>query len=433
MYKQQFNCTTWQFENIPEFKDGKMRPLFADCGSGLNKCLDSRTKDNSFMHAFDGVDAKNIKAYADNLEGEGFKKIFENEVSGNLFYQFSVSDGLLYISLMKNTAVARFILDRCEGSDISSFGYDKYESVCDNTKFVQFSLHYGKMIKSISSDCGMNYIYRLRDNSVIIIDGGEMEQATDLAVNDYMDFLRSITNTPENEKIRISLWICTHAHNDHCDFMSKILRFHSDEITLDRVAFNFPNPENVRQSPSVVALKQRILLHFPNADYIKPHAGCKFNIANAEIQVLSSSEDATGVDEEDLFPGTNSTSMVFTITADGIRTLFLTDCWDDNGSVVIDNYNNDVIDCEFLQAAHHGINSVYDVYEKINAKYILLPQCKMNMDTRFSGVYAHLCSRYGEENIKFASDYTDIFTLCNGSYSSETREHIGTDYDRSDW
>ena len=433
MYKQQFDCQKWQFENIPEFTGGKIRPLFADCGTGLNKGLDSKTKDNSFMHTFDGVTAESIKEYAGKLESEEIKNTFENEISGNLFFQFSVPEGLFYISFIKNSGVARFILDRCECSDINNFGYDTFGSLSDETKLIQFSLHYGKMIKGISCDCGMNYIYRLRDNSVIIIDGGEVEQATDLAVNDYMDFLRSITDTPKGERIRISLWICTHAHNDHCDFMSKILRFHSDEIILERVAFNFPNPENVRQSPSVVALKQRILSRFPNVAYIKPHAGCKTNIANAEIQILISAEDAIGIDKEDPFPGTNSTSTIFTVTADGIRTLFLADCGDDNGSVIVDNFKNDILDSEFMQAAHHGINQIYDVYEKINAKTILLPQCKMNMDTRFSSVYSHLCARYGENSIKFASDETDIFNLCNGSYTLETREHIGTDYDKSDW
>ena len=84
----------------------------------------------------------------------------------------------------------------------------------------------------------MNYVFRLRDNSLIIIDGGEFEQATDVAVKDYMSFLHSLTSTNENEKMTVSLYICTHAHNDHCDFMSKIVRFYSDEIEIERIAFN---------------------------------------------------------------------------------------------------------------------------------------------------------------------------------------------------
>ena len=430
---QQTNCTKWQFSNIPEFCGGRMNPLFADCGTGLNKGLDSRTTDNSFMHIFSGTTADEVKAYAQLLEKDGFEKVFENSICGNLFYQFAVNDGLLYVSFMKGTAVTRIILDRCRQTDAGSFGYGDNEEIRTDTQFVQYSLYYDKMIRGTSCDCGMNYVYRLHDNSLIIIDGGEFEQSTDIAVADYLKFLHELTGTQAGEKMRVSLWLCTHAHNDHCDFMSKLLRFHSDEITVERAAFNFPNPENTRHSSSVNALKQRLLKYFPNADYIKPHAGCRFSIANAELEFLVSAEDAVGIDAEDPFPGTNSTSLVFTVTADGVKTLFLADCGGDNGSVLIGNYDSSVTDSTFLQAAHHGINRIYEVYERLNAEKILLPQCIMNMHTRFCDVYEHLCSRFSENNILLANDATDIFTLKDGKYTQTKRTQVGTAYDKSDW
>ena len=432
-FTQQTDCRKWQFDNIPEFCGGRMSSLFANCGTGLNKGLDSKACDNSFMHIFFDTSAEEIKVYTELLEKDGCKKLFENSISGNLFYQFAVNDGILYISFMKGTAVTRIILDQCRQSDAGSFGYSDYEKLYSDTQLAQYSLYYDKMIKGTSCDCGMNYVFRLHDNSLIIIDGGEVEQATDIAVADYLAFLHELTGTQAGEQMRVSLWLCTHAHNDHCDFMSKLLRFHSDEITVERVAFNFPNPENTRHSPSVNALKQRLLKYFPNADYIKPHAGCKFSIANAELEFLVSAEDAVATDEEDPFPGTNSTSMVFTVTADGVKTLFLADCGEDNGSVMIENYDSSVTDSTFLQAAHHGINRIYEVYERLNAEKILLPQCIMNMHTRFSDVYEHLCSRYGEDNILLANDATDIFTLKDGKYTQKKRTQVGTAYDKSDW
>ena len=425
-YIQLDDCREWQFKNIPAFTGGELQPYFADCGTGL------AVGEGSFMHTFKNADEKAVCAYAAELE-KSFKKVFENKIECNLFYQFITPEGLFYISFLKNHAVVRVILDRCETKTADDFGCADFENLCADTKFAQYSLHYDAMIRGTTSDCGMNYVYRLRDNSLIIIDGGEFEQATDIAVADYMDFLHNLTGTAAGEKLRVSLYICTHAHNDHCDFMSKLIRFHSDEIEVERAAFNFPNPQNTRHSESVADFKARLLEKYLNIQYIKPHAGCKFTVANAEFELLVSNEDTIGVDPEDTYPGTNDTSMIFSITADGVKTLFLADCGEDNGSVLIGNYSEKITDSVLLQAAHHGINRIYDVYERLNTKFVLLPQCKMNMDTRFDDVYAHMCALYGEENILLAHDATDIFTLKDGEYTREKREHVGCAYDGSEW
>ena len=430
--KQHSDCKEWQFYGIPAFSSGTMSPLFADCGTGLFPAEETAEK-SSFMHIFSGVLPEDITAYASALSEAGFKKVFENKTNGNLFYQFAVPEGAFYVSLMKNDGTARFILDRCKTAVPENFGYTVYNETRSDTVLAQYSLHYDAMIRGVTCDCGMNYVFRLRDNSLIIIDGGEFEQSTDLAVNDYMAFLRELTGVQDGEKLRVSLWLCTHAHNDHCDFLSKILRFHADEITVERAAFDFPSPENVRHSVSVAFAKQRLAEKFPDIKYIKLHAGHKFNIANAELEILVSAEDAVGTVPDEPFPGTNDTSVLFTVKADGMTALFLADCGDDNGAVLKNNYGEKELCCTFLQAAHHGINEIRAVYDKIKAEKVLLPQCRMNMDTRFDGIYANLCRLYGEQNILFAHDKTDIFTLKDGSYSKTERKHTGTAYDGSEW
>lgn len=430
-YVQQFDCKEWQFENIPTFHAGKMDPLFADSGAGL--FTPEGEPDDSFFHIFTDVSAEDITNYSAELENKGFRLVFQNEKCGNLFYIFSVSEGSFCISYMKNSSCARFILDRCRCCGLDEFGYDDYDPINENTLFAQYSLYYHHMIRGTTCDCGMNYVFRLRDNSLIIIDGGEMEQSTDEAIEDYLRFLRELTGTETSEKLRISLWLCTHAHNDHCDFMSKLLRFYSDEFVIERAAFNFPEPSNIKPSDSVELLRSRLSAKFPEIKYSKLHSGAKFNIANAEIEVFVSNEDTTGLDPEDPFPGMNAASIVFGVTADGVKALFLADCGEENGSVLINNYDASVTDCDFLQAAHHGINRIYDVYERINAKYVLLPQCRMNMDTRFAEIFSHLCERFGEEYIYLAAARTDVFTLANGIISSASREHVGGAYDGSEW
>lgn len=431
-YTEQLECKKWQFENIPEFKQGEMSPMFVNWGCGLEPCREDDNSADSFMHTFYGVEENDVKEYTAELESKGFEKTFENRIGNNTFYQFRVEEGLLYISYMKSYNVARFILDRCHTCDAAHFGYSDFVEQRTDSVFAQYSLHYDEMIKGITCDCGMNYVYRLRDNSLIIIDGGESEQATDIAVADFMKFLHELTDAQNGTPVRVALWFCTHAHNDHCDFISKIIRFHSDEVCIERVAFNFPNPQTVKHSPSMELMKERVREKYPDADYIKLHAGMKFNIADCRFEIFTSAEDALGVDEEDLYPSTNSTSTMFKVTLDGVSTFFLADCGEDNGELLYKSYEKDLLDCNFVQAAHHGINSIYDVYEKIDAQKLLLPQCQMNMDTRFSQNFEHFCQRYGRENILLAHNETDIFTIKDGKYTWSKRAHVGTAYDNSE-
>lgn len=428
-YIHQTDCKEWQFTGLPAFDGGTLHPLFADCGDGLVPGADA----HSFMHIFTDTQEEKLRGYAEKLAAEGFGKLYERETPDGLFYQFRVPDGLLWISFFKKTGTARFILDRCRQSDAASFGGETTEAVRDDTVLAQYSLYYDKMIRGTSCDCGMNYVFRLRDGRLIIIDGGEFEQSTDEAVSDYLEFLHELTGTGSGEKLRVALWLCTHAHNDHCDFFSKLLRFHADEFILERTAFDFPEPGTVRHSPSVDTVRQRIAEAFPDALYMKLHAGNRFSFAGAEIDILLSAEDTVGLSPDRPFCGTNDTSVIFTVTADGIRTLFLADCGDENGGVLISSYAEDALSCELLQAAHHGINEIFPVYDRIDARVVLLPQCRMNMDTRFSPVYGFLGSRYGEDNILFAADKTDIFAFSGGNCVHTVRTHKGGAYDGSEW
>ncbi len=432
-YKQIENCTVWQFKGIPEFNGGVMDRFFYNCGAGFTVIPDTEAFDCTFMHFFKECKAQDVLDYVASLEDVGFKKVYYYENDGNLFYQFRVPEGLLYVSLMKNTGVVRIILDRCKTAEAAGFGYADYEDLRGDTVFAQYSLHYDAMIKGTTCDCGMNYVYRLRDNSLIIIDGGEMEQSTDVAVADYLDFLHTLTGTKNGEKMRVSLWLCTHPHNDHTDFVSKLLRFHAGEISVERAVFSFCYSQNTRHSPSVHTAEQRLMEKYPDVEYLRLHAGNKFNIANAVIEVLVSSEDTVDVDDEDIIPGTNDTSVVFKITADGAQALFLADCAWVNGDVLRLNYSAETLNVDFLQVAHHGINDLHDVYESIKAKFALLPQCRMNMNTRFVENYTHLRKLYGENNILFANDATDIFSMKNGTVTHTQRAHIGTAYDGSEY
>lgn len=426
MFTQSEQCLNWQFTDIPAFKNGRLSPLFASCGQGL------LPKGSCFLHTFFDVEQGSVETYAERLMNQGYSLLYQHKIGGNLYYQFALKNAYFYISYLKNSAVARFVWEDCTVplKDISS-GCQK--QIYDNTVFSQFSLHYDDMNRYTTCDCGMNYVYRLRDNRLILIDGGEQEQCTEAAFSEYLDFLRSLTGTKAGEPITVALWLCTHAHNDHCDFFHKLLLRCHDEIRLEAVAFNFPDESNTPHSESVMPLRRLIADCYPGVKYCKLHGGMHFSVANATVTVLTSVENSLGIREDKPFPGLNDSSTVFTMEAEGITTLFLADMGDINAEVFLRDYADSFNQVDFLQAAHHGINAIYDVYEAIETKKLLLPQCSKNMITRFQDKQAHYEARYGASNILLANDRTDIFTMKNGTPVHTSRPHVGEPFDGSEW
>ena len=431
-YIQNLDCSKWMFDNIPEFRKGKMMKEFADVGCGLELDMGSPTEKDSYMHSFLSVEKEDFAEYIKTLESK-FEKSFENEIEGNLFYRFVTPEGNFSTVYRPKYKLARLVLDRCKNTDIRQFGYSEYDEINDNTILSQYSLHYSHMIRWYSTDCGMNYIYRLRDNSIIIIDGGEIEQATDKVIKEYWEYLRRLTNTKESEKITISLWICTHAHNDHTDFFAKLIRVYGDKINLERVAFSFTANMNMQHSPSVAIAKQRITALYPDVKYLKIRAGDEFDIANAKITILGVNEDIVAIgDDERTFCWMNDASSVFRIEADGVSAVFLADAGDSYERILLDYYSPDIFRCNFLQIAHHGINYLPYIYAAAKADKVLLPQARLNMITRFQDVIEDLYKNFGEKNIIYAYDVTSTIKLKGGDYSITALPHSGTVYDGSE-
>ena len=163
--------------------------------------------------------------------------------------------------------LARIIIDNAS-SPLAQMN-DTSDDVRGDTALMQFSLHYGKMIRFHSCDCGMLYALRMRDNSVIIIDGGEIEQSTEDACDEFMRRLENLTGKEKGEKIRVSAYICTHNHDDHMDFFIKLLKRENDVLDIERVMFNFPSKTLLEYGiPCAEKLRSRIKKYAPNAKYL---------------------------------------------------------------------------------------------------------------------------------------------------------------------
>ncbi len=400
-----------------------------NCGAGLKTETLEGTCEDSYVVITRCNSAFEFNEFLSTLKATGRVESFHRETNGNIFSEYSGGGKkLVYTYYTAEKHEARVILDSVS---LPVSQYDDCEKdVRGDTVLMQFSLRYGKMIRGYSCDCGMLYALRLRDNSVIIIDGGEREQATDDACDEFMKRLEELTNTEAGGKIRVAAWFCTHNHDDHMDVFVKLLRREKERLLLERVIFNFPSKTLYEyENPCTDRLKRALKECAPDAKYLKPHTGQTIRFPDATFEVLTTHEDILPLSkrarDEGPYRTLNETSTIVKITFDDCSVLFLGDAEETNGEELISLYGKNYLTCTFLQCAHHLINDVRNIYGNIKAKYLLIPQGRFIAVTRECENLNHVRSLFGDDNIFFAGDCTEVFTVKDGLISIDYFEQMG--------
>ena len=406
-----------------------------NCGAGL--AIEDSVNggaDDSYMVVLGDVNQKMFRDFLSDLAATGRKETFHHEVNGNIFSEFADGNRIIYTYFTRETEQARVIIDNasCPLSDMNNTEPD----VHGDTALMQFSLKYGQMVRMHSCDCGMLYVMRMRDNSVIIIDGGEIEQATEDACDEIMRRLEDLTGTEKGGKIRVSAWICTHNHDDHMDVFTKLLKREKDVLCVERVMFNFPSKTLMDySSPCTDRLRERLREYAPNAKYLKMHTGQRIRFPDAWIEVLTTHEDilphSFRAEEGNPYRGMNESTTVFQIIFDDASVIFLGDAEETNGEALITLYGKNMLSCKYLQSAHHMINDVRNLYANIRAEKLLIPQCRFTALTRYCDNMRYFTSLFGSENMYFAGDCTYVFTIKDGNEWISHYEQKGYFYDNS--
>lgn len=116
-------------------------------------------------------------AYIETLERLGFTVTWRHTIERNLFYELETGTRRIHAALTGDTA--RFT-DLRAGVSIAGFG-DDAAVPGGSLDICQFGLYYAYMRPLTSANCGMLYILKLPDGTLFVVDGGEIEQATDAA------------------------------------------------------------------------------------------------------------------------------------------------------------------------------------------------------------------------------------------------------------
>lgn len=364
----------WRLD-IPVYEGGRICDNIYLDGSGIISDENGPTGNESLMELISYTNIDEYRSYCQKLISSGFELVYENENNGIYAEAFRKDNKLYYTYLIESKNEVRIIEDN-NTNCFEDFPITLLNS--DGATIYQFDYPYAdfcaKNDEEIYSTNGMMYIIRLADNSLIVIDGGSIRQSSDKNIDECMKLLHKITNTAEKEKVDISLWYGTHGHSDHVTFFYKLLGFHHNEINLERVMFNYPSLSLVEHDGRIDMYRDRLAQLYPDVKYLCPHTGMRFNIKNAEFDVLYTQEDAVSAKTgKTPVTNTNDASLVCMITIADKKFLVLGDMNIFAQNKMVEMYEKDVFKCDVLQAAHHLYNADAVIYNYAEADYVFCP------------------------------------------------------------
>ncbi len=329
---------------------------------------------------YTSADSSKINAYVTQLANLGYKKVEDNSVNGNRFVTCYGKNGIVHISYLNHNKSLSVILDSLKNS-VYKESEPTYTKVT-NSSLAVMSLDY--VLNDETHRSGMSYIITLEDGRYIIIDGGYRDTNTGSSdayiIYNYM----KDHNKRADKKIIIAAWIFTHDHSDHHGAFSEFAGNYSSKAEIQYYIMNCGDKSNFTQKPSgwlngglIDLMKSK----FPSAKLIIPHTGQKLTFCNTTFDILSTQESHTPNKME----WVNDASIIFSMTSNGVRTLFLADA-EAQTTKLINNMYGSTIKSDILQIAHHGYSGgSVDLYKKVDPQWTIWPTSQSAFNERKVG------------------------------------------------
>jgi len=362
--------------SCPSPLSGKIANGYYNSGSGLADDTVTETDEFSVMQIITDVCKKDFDDYTSLLEAMGYSKILDNTVGVNLYRQYTDGKKVWHVSFIAHRSEIRVTEDVC-GVPLCNFAYTN--KGYKQTVVYQYGLYFdpNNDVTDRTVNCGMFYVVRLCDNSLILVDGGHIYQASDKTVETMMEFLHEITGTKDGEKMTVAAWYVTHAHGDHVSVVAKLFNRYHDQIDLRGVMYNFPSYQ-VRSrgyDGLTTTAKEIVRKLYPDTKFLKLHSGMRFNLSDTEIEVLYTHEDAVSTETEMTynFRDYNCTSTVIRLHFDGRSVMLLGDISGAAETVIVDSFGGGILKSDVVQVAHHCFNLLEKIYNEIKAPMAFMP------------------------------------------------------------
>jgi phosphoribosyl 1,2-cyclic phosphodiesterase len=335
------------------YKNGEIQKV--NCGNGTEMIFAKGSSTDDFL------------AYCAELSANGYAKVMQREIVGNVFAAFKGEEEYIYAYYTAYSGAVRTV-----HGPLSSYGDEDcgvLEEICTPELCAVGQPDF--------MNCGQGYIYRLADGRFLVHDGGCKYDCRP----DFMyDAIKELATDKNN--IVIAAWFISHPHADHQDAFEEFIENHGGDINvrIERVIFNFADADMYtymrkdNQFEDCKGLVDRIYTkcetYIPEAQLIKAHTGQIFRFGECKVEVLYTVEDVLPVD---CFDYVNGTSIVIRVTVDGQSAMLLADTTHTSGRI-LENMFGDFLKSDMVQLAHHGMWASYpSLYEHVAASIVLWP------------------------------------------------------------
>ncbi len=247
---------------------------------------------------------------------------------------------------------------------------------------------------ALADDNGMCYVTQLTDGRFIVVDGGHDSVANRATLWKFLVEKSGYT------KPVIAMWMFTHQHEDHVGNAFYLLNNFSEKMEVQAFAYSWAteadfavrtgdtDSQKEYKANNIEQLRiytpffnEQILPQYPNATRWDMRAGDSKTVGEVKIDVLYSAKDWTCSNPWDQNYLCNVWKMTYTqgtaSAADDKTFLVVGDSQEDRFQALMEDYSSAVVNCDVLQAAHHGSNGGYKAgYVAISPAVTFMPTTK---------------------------------------------------------
>ena len=218
------------------------------------------------------------------------------------------------------------------------------------------------MLKSVTDTIGDSFIITTEDGKVIVVDGGHRTE-----INYFIEYLKAVTG---QKRPHIDAWFLSHPHDDHCEVFIDTVRYHSCEVTFDKVYANFPDGSFYKgydEWAEIICNDYNSLLPALGDKAASLKEGDVFSVGAARFTVFYTFNPE--------WKNCNEASTIMCMDLAGTSFMFNGDAGVNAGNYVVEKYGDTgLLDCDICKMAHHGQDGVdKNFYQAVSPEICVWP------------------------------------------------------------